>query len=200
MSVLEARGVSFAYPGAERVLDGVSLRVESGERVALHAPSGAGKSTMCQLLAGYLSPQKGEVLLDDEPLAARPGAPCPVQLVWQQPVEALDPYLRLGRSLAEAGDADEGLLDALGIERGWLARFPHELSGGQLQRVCIARALTARPRFLIADEVSTMLDALTQAQIWSLLTDWCEDNGAGMVLVTHSSALQERLATRVMEL
>lgn len=200
MSVLEAKGLTFVYPGGARVLDDVSLRVDSGERVALHAPSGAGKSTLCQLLAGYLSPQEGEVLLDGKPLAARPGTPCPVQLVWQQPAEALDPYLRLGRSLAEAGDVDEGLLDALGVEQGWLARFPHELSGGQLQRICIARALAAHPSFIIADEVSTMLDALTQAQIWHLLTDWCEKTDAGLVLVTHSPALQERLATRVVEL
>ena len=79
-------------------------------------------------------------------------------------------------------------------------RFPHELSGGELQRFCIARALAAEPRFVIADEMSTMLDALTQAQIWRFLMDEVERRGVGLVFVSHSPALTERIATDIVEL
>ena len=79
--------------------------------------------------------------------------------------------LKEAAKAAEAGEVPNGLLEALGIRPEWLRRYPHELSGGELQRFCIARAIASRPRYLIADEVSTMLDALTQAQIWHFLLD-----------------------------
>ena len=196
MSVLCADNLAFSWRADTPVIEGFSLRVDSSERVALAGPSGCGKSTVCQLLAGYLRPTSGGITMDGAPAAARPHVPNPVQLVWQHPEQALDPNLRVGASLAEAGTADEELHAALHIEREWLARYPHELSGGQLQRCCIARALAARPRFIVADEISTMLDALTQQQVWSFLLSHCERHDIGLVLVTHSDALRERLATR----
>lgn len=196
--MLEAQDLSFAYPGAAPVLRHVSLRVEPGERVALCAPSGRGKTTLCQLLAGYLTPASGRVLADGAPLPAR-GA-CPVQMIWQHPEKVLDPRLTLGRSLAQAGPPQQRLTEALGIRPQWLVRYPHELSGGELQRFCIARALGAEPRYLIADEISTMLDAVTQAQLWRFLLEEQQRRGFGLLLVTHSPQLQELLATRVVEL
>lgn len=198
MSVLEARDIVYAYGKGDAVLNGVSLRVESGERVALSAPSGTGKTTLARVLAGYLVPDAGEVLVDGEPLPKR-GA-CPVQMIWQHPEAAVDPRMRLGRTLSEAGDADPSLVSGLGIRSEWMDRYPHELSGGELQRFCIARALTADPRFLIADEMSTMLDALTQAQIWRFLVSEVDRRGIGLVFVSHSPALTERIATRIVEL
>lgn len=196
--MLEARDISFGYVKGEPLYEGFSFSVESGERVALVAPSGFGKTTLCRLLAGYETPWSGEVLCDDAPLPTV--GPCPVQLIGQHPELAVDPRLRMEKTLSEAGEVPDGLLEALGIRPEWLRRYPHELSGGELQRFCIARAIASRPRYLIADEVSTMLDALTQAQIWHFLLDWQTDSGAGMVLVTHSPALLDRLATRVVSL
>ena len=196
--MLEARDISFGYVKGEPLYEGFSFSVESGERVALVAPSGFGKTTLCRLLAGYETPWSGEVLCDDAPLPTV--GPCPVQLIGQHPELAVDPRLRMEKTLSEAGEVPDGLLEALGIRPEWLRRYPHELSGGELQRFCIARAIASRPRYLIADEVSTMLDALTQAQIWHFLLDWQADSGAGMVLVTHSPALLDRLATRVVSL
>ena len=196
--MLEARDISFGYVKGEALYEGFSFSVEPGERVALVAPSGFGKTTLCRLLAGYETPWSGEVLCDDAPLPTV--GPCPVQLIGQHPELAVDPRLRMEKTLAEAGEVSDGLLEALGIRPEWLRRYPHELSGGELQRFCIARAIASRPRYLIADEVSTMLDALTQAQIWHFLLDWQADSGAGMVLVTHSPALLDRLATRVVSL
>ena len=100
-------------------------------------------------------------------------------------------------ALEEAGEVDERLREALGIKTEWLRRYPHELSGGELQRFCIARALAANPRYLIADEISTMLDAVTQAQLWEFLRSEVERRGLGLVFVSHNPALVERIATRV---
>ncbi len=81
--------------------------------------------------------------------------------------------MRMEASLAEAGAVDEELLCALGIRDEWMRRFPHELSGGELQRFCIARAIAANPRYVVADEISTMLDALTQVRIWRFIWRRC---------------------------
>ena len=201
------------------MLHDFNLTVKPRERVALRAPSGTGKTTLCRILAGYLQPAAGAVLADGVPLP-RHGA-SPVQLVAQHPERMMDPAITIRRSLAEAttepedvralvswekGGNAEGnsavpkLLESLGIQRAWFERFPVELSGGELQRCCIARALIARPRYLICDEISTMLDAATQAYLWRFLIDHAQANGIGMVLVTHSDALLDRIATRIVEL
>ena len=216
---LQAKGICFSY-GRQQVLHDFNLTVKPRERVALRAPSGTGKTTLCRILAGYLQPASGTVLADGMPLP-RSGA-SPVQLVAQHPERMMDPAIPIRRSLAEAttepedaqalasweekGGGIEGgstvpqLLESLGVQREWLERFPVELSGGELQRCCIARALMARPRYLICDEISTMLDAATQAYLWRFLIDHAQANGIGMVLVTHSDALLDRIATRIVEL
>lgn len=196
--MLIVQDVSFSYPAGPKVLRQVSLEVAPGERVALRAPSGFGKTTLCQIMAGYVKPSQGQVLVDGERLPRR--GVCPVQMIWQHPERVLDPRMRMGRALAQAGAVDERVMDELGIRREWMDRFPHELSGGELQRFCIARALGANPRYLIADEISTMLDALTQAQLWRFLRDEAERRGLGMVVVSHSPALLEQVATRVVDL
>lgn len=196
--MLEAKNITFAYPGAEPVLSDVSLQVAPGERVALVAPSGFGKTTLCQVLAGYRQPTDGEVLVDGTPLPRR--GVCPVQMIWQHPERVLDPRMRMMDSLLEAGKPSPQIIEGLGIQEKWKTRFPHELSGGEMQRFCIARALTASPRYLIADEVSTMLDAVTQAQLWHFLIEEVEHRNIGMLLVSHSPALLDKVATRIVEL
>lgn len=199
---LEAIGLTFCHAGSNPLFEGVSLTVGAGERVALEAPSGAGKTTLCRILAGYLRPQAGLVLVDGAPLPRR--GPRPVQLLWQHPEQAFDPRLRMARSLAEAGEVDGaracGLRDRFGVKASWLSRLPHELSGGELMRCCMVRALMASPRHLIADEATAMLDAITQAELWAALMAVAEEEGMGLVLVSHSPALVRRVATRVVEL
>lgn len=213
---LDACGVTFAYPGAAPLFEGFDLAVEPGERVALSAPSGRGKTTLCRLLAGYLAPRAGKVLADGAPVPcgiAR--APRPVQLVWQHPEQAFDPLVRMGTSLSEAYSrasrserrgvqrgcfldaVDEtGLLERFGIRSAWFDRFPGELSGGELMRFGIVRALLACPRYLVCDEMTAMLDAVTQAELWRAVLDCAEERGLGIVFVSHSPALVRRLATR----
>ena len=196
--MLEARDVTFRYGAGPVLYDGFSMQVAPGERVHLSAPSGAGKTTLCRLLAGYEVPQAGSILVDGAPLPLR--GVCPVQLIGQHPERMLDPRMRMRDSLAEAGAADAGLIARLGIREAWMSRFPHELSGGELQRFCIARALMAEPSYLVADEISTMLDAITQARIWRVIVEEAQRRGCGIVFTTHTGALAERLATRTIAL
>ena len=196
--ILQASQIGFGYRH-KTVLDDVNLTVKSGERVGLFAPSGRGKTTLCKLLAGYMQPKCGTVTLDGKPLSAYPGA-CPVQMIWQHPELALDPRIRLRQSLTEAGPIQQRLLDALHIQPAWLDRFPRELSGGELQRFCIARALTVPVRFLLCDEISAMLDLVTQAQLWQFLLEEAQAREIGLVIVSHNSALLAHLCTRIMSL
>jgi peptide/nickel transport system ATP-binding protein len=196
---LEANNVSFRYSRREPfVLENCSLSVESGERLALFAPSGYGKTTLAKLLAGYLEPTSGEVLLDQKPLPMK--GVCPVQLICQHPEKAINPRWRLRRVLEESGNMREDVLDAFGIERAWLGRFPRELSGGELQRFCVARALMSGAKFLICDEISTMLDVITQAQIWNVVLAEAEKQNMGVIAVTHNRHLARRIATRIYDL
>ena len=193
---LQARDLRFSYSGGPELYDGLNLEVAPGERVALTAPSGVGKTTLCRLLAGYLVPTSGEVLVDGTPLAPIErlhGKPSPVQLLWQHPEQAFDPRLRIGRSIPDGVD---DLICAFGVRPEWLARRPHELSGGELMRLAMARALACRPRYLIADESTAMLDAVTQAELWHVLMKLQARDGWGLVLVSHSPALLSRVATR----
>ena len=196
--ILEARDVTFYYRGRRHtpVLENFSISVSSGERVGLKAPSGRGKTTLCRLLAGYEKPAKGQVLLDGRPVREYRGV-CPVQMVWQHPETVVDPLLTLGKTLNEAGAVEQRLLDALHIEPGWLTRYPSELSGGELQRFCLARALNPEVRFLLCDEISAMLDPVTQAQIWKFLLEEAQRRGLGMLVVSHDEALLEKVCTRV---
>lgn len=196
--MLEGRHITYAPDSKTTVLHDVSLTVAPEERVALVAPSGAGKTTLCRILAGYLRPDSGEVLVDGAPLP-RMGR-CPVQLISQHPELSLDPRMTVAASLAEAGETDAALLERVGVQRQWMGRYPRELSGGELQRICIARALLAQPRYLVADEMTTSLDAVTQARIWAVVLEELAANGAGLLMVTHSPALTQRLATRVVQL
>ena len=124
--MLEGRHLSVAFD-SRPVLDDISLAVAPGERVQLAAPSGTGKTTLCRVLAGYLAPRAGEVLVDGEPLPKR--GPCPVQLIGQHPELTLDPRMRMAASLAECGASEEELdrlRELLGIRGAWLSRYPHE--------------------------------------------------------------------------
>nr|WP_294650814.1 ATP-binding cassette domain-containing protein [uncultured Blautia sp.] len=198
--ILEVRNLSFRYENKGRqILEQFSLQADSNERVGIAAPSGFGKTTLCKLLAGYEQPESGEILLDGELLQSYKGY-CPVQMIWQHPEQAVNPRLRMSSVFEEGDQVDPKLMEKLGIESDWLNRFPTELSGGELQRFCIARALGKRTRFLLADEISTMLDLITQSQIWHFLIEETQRRGIGMIVVSHDSELVEKVCTRVVRM
>ena len=219
---LAVENVSFAYPGRAPVLRDVSLAVEPGERVALTAPSGTGKTTLCRVIAGYLAPAAGRIVVDGVEAGGRAWAclcrrardPRPVQLIWQHPEQAFDPRLTLAVSLAEGvaggrrlsrGEAralieSSELVERFEVRPAWLDRLPHELSGGELMRLAIVRALLTEPRYLICDEMTASLDALTQAQIWRETLALADERGMGLIVVSHSPALLARVSARAVSL
>ena len=196
---LEGKNLYFRYDRKKPwILEDVSIKIEKGQRLAVSAPSGFGKTTLALLLAGYLEPVKGEILLDGRPLP-RKGF-CPVQLIYQHPEKAINPRWRLRRILEESGQRKEEVLDAFGIERNWLDRFPRELSGGELQRFCVARALLCGADYLICDEISTMLDAITQAQLWKVILEEARRREMGILAITHNQHLARRIAEKTIDL
>ena len=196
---LEANNLYFRYDDKQPwILENKSLKIKKGDRIVILAPSGYGKTTLAMLLAGYLEPQKGEVLLDGHPLPKK--GICPVQLIYQHPEKAINPRWKLKKVLEESGIIDEKVLEAFGIEKAWLNRYPRELSGGELQRFCVARALMSGANYLICDEISTMLDVITQAQIWNVILDEAYRRNMGLIVVTHNEHLAKRIATKIIDL
>ncbi|MBR5577401.1 MAG: ATP-binding cassette domain-containing protein [Lachnospiraceae bacterium] len=196
---LEAKNLYFKFQKQESwILEDCNIRIEQGERVVILAPSGYGKTTLALLLAGYLKPDKGQILLEEKQLPKE--GIYPVQLIFQHPEKAINPRWKLKKVLEEVGEIPEGLLTALGIEKPWLDRFPGELSGGELQRFCVARALMAEPGYLICDEISTMLDTITQAQIWQVILEEAEKRKLGLLIITHNRHLAEKVGSRIVEL
>ena len=196
---LEAREISFRYGRKSPwILKNFSMTAEKGECIAVSAPSGYGKTTLAMLLSGYLKPEEGSILLDGKKFPKK--GYCPVQLIFQHPEKAINPRWKLRHVLEEGGELQEELLAALGIEKAWLDRFPQELSGGELQRFCVARALLSGADYLICDEISTMLDVITQAQIWNVIRKEADMRNMGIIAVTHNKFLAERIADRMINI
>ncbi|CAK8720067.1 Glutathione import ATP-binding protein GsiA [Candidatus Electronema halotolerans] len=192
--MLEAADLSFAYNGGKPILDKVNLRVQPGEVRGLTAPSGSGKTTLAKVLCGHLPVQGGAIRVNRQPLPEK--SYCPIQLINQHPEQGFNPRWRLGRSLAEPAPPDPQLLDRLGIKSGWLNRYPHELSGGELQRFAIARALAPQTAFVVADEITVMLDAISQAQVWQVLLQTAQERQLGMLVISHNRHLLSRICTQ----
>ena len=193
---LEIKNVTYQYGEREKkILQDFSFSMTEEERIGLVAPSGVGKTTLCKLISGYLEPDQGEILLDGKPIKEYRGY-CPIQMIWQQPELAVNPRLPMRSVLEEGDEIEDRIIRELGIEPDWMNRFPSELSGGEMQRFCIARALGKRTRFLIADEISTMLDLITQSQIWNFLLKEVEERKIGLIAVSHNQALLDRVCTR----
>lgn len=198
MAVLEVKNVSFRYGNGPWILKDVSMEVEQGERVVILGPSGYGKSTLAKIIAGYLEPLSGKVLWNNHDLPQN--CFCPIQLIYQHPEKALNPRWKMKKSLFEAGEPSEEVLSQVGIKEKWYDRWPNELSGGELQRFCVARVLKPETRLLIADEMTTMLDALNQAHIWNFILEYAEKYGMSIIAITHNKFLAEKLATRIISI
>lgn len=197
--LLSAKDISFAYSTSKPILRDLNFSVSTGEVVGLCAPSGKGKSSLGKILAGYETPNQGELRIDGDPYLNK-GGYNPVQLMFQHPEKAVNPKWKMQKILNETWEPPLELIEAMGIKQEWMSRWPSELSGGELQRFCLLRALAPQTKFLIADEMTTMLDVITQAQIWDILLKHAAQQNMGIVVISHDDDLVKRLCTRVVYL
>ena len=222
--LVQIRDLSMLFPlrsgllqsrvGEIRALDGVSLDLREGECVALVGESGSGKSTLGRCALALEAPTQGQVLFAGLDLWAL--APEELramrrdfQMIFQDPVASLNPRWTLGELVSEPLEIHhvvprsdrngrvEELLGLVEIPPEMAGQFPHELSGGQRQRVAIARALASQPRFLVADEPVSALDASVRGQIMNLLTDLKTRLGLTVLLIAHDLTLVEQISDRV---
>lgn len=212
--VLEVRDVTAAYGNGVRVLHGVSTQVTKGNTVAVVGESGSGKSTMARVVTGLLPPESGEILFQGEPLPARfqdrsKDLLRRIQMVYQMPDVALNPRQKvkdvIGRPLdfyfgmkgAEKLKRTIELLDKIELGEKYLDRFPSELSGGEKQRVCIARALAAEPEIIICDEVTSALDQLVAEGILKLLQTLQNELAMSYLFITHDLATVKAISDQI---
>lgn len=217
---LEVLGVMRHYPSRQgsrhaapvKAVDGVDLRVEAGQTLAIVGESGCGKSTLARLIAGLDQPNAGRILHDGKPLVisarTRRENARRVQIVFQDPYSSLNPRMRAGDIVAEPlegqgitrGERRERvklLLEAVGLPPAVATRLPHQFSGGQRQRLAIARALSIEPGLLVLDEPVSALDVSVRAQILNLLASLHGKASITSILISHDLSVVEYLADRI---
>jgi len=219
--VLETVGVSKLFreggilqPHREvRAVDKVDLTLARGETLGIVGESGSGKSTIARCVARLIDPSAGAILIDDEDVAALRREKLRtvrrrVQMIFQDPYRSLNPRRTVGQSIVEgpmnygASHADaqkraRELVETVGIAGSALDRYPHQFSGGQRQRLCIARALAMEPEILIADEAVSALDVSVQAQVLTLLEGIRDRFNLAMLFITHDLRVAARLCDRI---
>lgn len=209
--VLVATDVTFAYGSGPVVVNNANLTVEEGAAIGIVGESGSGKTTLASLLVGMLTPTIGTVEVHGRPWKAvhrRDPMRRAVQMVFQNPYTALNPRFTAVRTVAEvyaccggaakteATERARDLLERVGITGLAMNKRPGDLSGGQCQRVGIARALAAGPAVIVADEPTSALDVSVQAQILNLLDDLRREQGVGLVLISHDLNVVSYLTER----
>ena len=215
--ILEGRGLVKRFRGgfggrSHLVLSGVDIVLYPGETLGLMGPSGCGKSTAARILMGLLEPDEGTVWFDGREITRLRGRALKpfrrqVQLIAQRPESFFDPRQRLGdslteplaifRELADRRRRVPELLEQVKLTEELLHRYPHQVSGGEIQRLSLCRALLLEPRVLVLDEPTSMLDISVQAQILQILRQLQEDYHLSYLFITHDRAVADHMCSRI---
>ena len=216
MELIRLENVKKIYKTGEvitKAVDGIDFTVNKGEFALIIGASGAGKTTVFNLLTGVYKPTEGIIRLDGEDITLKTGKSLrmiyrKMQMVFQTPTDSFDPRRTLGDGIGESlrncgmtrHDADaqaERLLERCGLPASFAGRYPHEVSGGQCQRAAIARAIAQNPRFLICDEATSALDVSVQAQIMELLIRIRKEKNLSILFIPHDLALVSSFCDRI---
>ncbi|WP_456401888.1 ABC transporter ATP-binding protein [Hydrogenimonas sp.] len=186
--VLNIEGLTFGYRGQKLLYRDFSLKLHVGEIVTILGPSGSGKSTLFELIAGNLKPIAGTI------------EKAPFSQVFQDPYSSFHPTYTIENQIEDVADTEgiETICSQMGIDPALLKKHPHELSGGQLQRASILRALLMKPKLLLADEPTSALDNLIQLDVMKLLLRTLDH--VGILMITHDRDLAEWCSDRIVEL
>ncbi|MDR3347732.1 MAG: ATP-binding cassette domain-containing protein [Helicobacteraceae bacterium] len=186
--VLEIVDLEFGYTAEERLFSAFSLTIKSGEITALTGPSGSGKSTLLELIGGRLKPKRGYIKA------------AAFSQIFQDPYTSFHPTYTIANQIADTASLQgaKELCERLLIDHELLGRRPHELSGGQLQRLSILRALLMKPQLILADEPTSALDNLAQLEVMKLIVSLTDR--VGVLLITHDRTLAKWCADRIVEI
>jgi oligopeptide transport system ATP-binding protein len=223
-TLLEATGLTKSFPSGRNLLGrptgwthavrGVDLTLGRGETLAVVGESGAGKSTLGRLLLRLIKPDQGRVVLDGIDVTSQPRQQLRalrkrMQMIFQDPYSSLDPRMLIEDAVGETLTVHFGikgperrrrvleLLDRVGIGEAQAERYPHEFSGGQLQRIAIARALAVEPDLIVCDEPVAALDVSIRAQVINLLHELQRERGVAYVFISHDLSLVRLIAHRI---
>ena len=213
-AVIEGKNLKKAF-GDKLIFEHAELVIPDASIVGVYGPSGIGKSTLAKLLCGVMKPDEGEILFDGKTLVSAAKAydrrrGLAIQMVYQQPYSSLDPSQKLLQGFreliryhrfADTREAEAGLiaslLEEVGLDPGILNHLPRQISGGEAQRIAIARCLLFQPRLLILDEATSMLDVSTQANVVALVRRVMAKNRGSVLLISHDKALVDTLCNQI---
>ena len=214
-TIMEAVSLTKHFRSADKTwftaVDGASISLQKGKTLGLLGQSGSGKSTLGQMMVGLLKPDSGELLFHGKLLSypIRGQARRRIQILFQHPEVSFNPQLTLRQSLVEpfklmGKPFDDGailsVIEPFGLHAEHLARYPGELSGGELQRAALARVTVLEPEMILLDEPTSMLDVITQAQMIDFLRRYQQQHQTAYLFITHSTALAEQFCDEIVNM
>lgn len=214
-TIMEAVSLTKHFRSADKTwftaVDGASISLQKGKTLGLLGQSGSGKSTLGQMMVGLLKPDSGELFFHSKLLSypIRGQARRRIQILFQHPEVSFNPQLTLRQSLVEpfklmGKPFDDGailsVIEPFGLHAEHLARYPGELSGGELQRAALARVTVLEPEMILLDEPTSMLDVITQAQMIDFLRRYQQQHQTAYLFITHSTALAEQFCDKIVKM
>lgn len=214
-TIMEAVSLTKHFRSADKTwftaVDGASISLQKGKTLGLLGQSGSGKSTLGQMMVGLLKPNSGELFFHGKLLSypIRGQVRRRIQILFQHPEVSFNPQLTLRQSLVEpfklmGKPFDDGailsVIEPFGLHAEHLARYPGELSGGELQRAALARVTVLEPEMILLDEPTSMLDVITQAQMIDFLRRYQQQHQTAYLFITHSTALAEQFCDEIVKM